>query len=320
MVQESGKAAAPAAIAAGPSREEVMAVLAELEDAVADHIAWAQRWHRSAVCKLAPPRDVVSENAHYLCRFGAWLDLHQEDPIIGQNAFRTLDELHRTMHDNARWLAQRAWQDDRVPAEEYDALIDKINAFNSQVRRLEKAFRAALSDLDPLTGVRNRQTMMAELEREHERAVRTRQPCALVIADIDHFKQVNDRLGHRAGDRVLAEIAIFFQSHLRPYDSVFRYGGEEFLFCLPGTDSFQARPVIDRLRQNLSETTINLDDTRNVRLSCSFGVAAIERETSLATILEHADKALYAAKAGGRNRVMLWEDLAVGQAPRSASS
>ncbi|MBM3573395.1 MAG: diguanylate cyclase, partial [Alphaproteobacteria bacterium] len=160
MGQETKQDAAPAAIAAGPSREAVAPVLSELEDAIADHIAWAQRWHRSAVCKLAPSRDVVSENAHYLCRFGAWLDLHQDDPIVGQSAFRALDDLHRAMHDHARWLAQRAWQDERVPVEEYDALVDKVNAFNLQVRRLERAFRAALSDLDPLTGVRNRQTML----------------------------------------------------------------------------------------------------------------------------------------------------------------
>ena len=310
MVDEPRPEAELDAIAAGPSRAAVTAVLAELEDALADHIGWAQRWHRSIVCKTKPPRDVVSDNAHYLCRFGAWLDLHQQDPIVGQAAVRALDETHRTMHDNARWLAQRAWQDERVPAEEYDALIDKINAFNSGARRLEKAFRAALSDLDPLTGVRNRQTMLADLERERERAERTRQSCALVLADLVHFKQVNDRFGHRAGDRVLAETAQFFQTHLRPYDSVYRYGGEEFLFCLPDTDAHKARPIIDRLRQRLSEATITLDDGKGLRVTCSFGIAELEQDVALGAILERADQALYAAKAAGRNRVSLWGDAA----------
>jgi diguanylate cyclase (GGDEF)-like protein len=310
MADQPNRESEPATITAGPSRAAVTAVLAELEDAVADHIGWAQRWHRSAVCKLKPPRDVISENAHYLCRFGAWLDLQQQDPIVGQSAFRTLEEAHRAMHDNARWLAQRAWQDERVPAEEYDALIDKINAFNGQAHRLKKAFRAALFDLDPLTGVRNRQTMLSELERERERAQRTRQPCTLVLADLDFFKQVNDRFGHRAGDRVLAEAAIFFQTHLRPYDSVFRYGGEEFLFCLPGTDAYKARPVIDRLREKLADTTIALDDGRSLRLTCSFGIAEIDRESSLGAILERADRALYGAKHAGRNCVRLWDDAA----------
>jgi diguanylate cyclase (GGDEF)-like protein len=126
------------------------------------------------------------------------------------------------------------------------------------------------------------------------------------LADLDHFKQVNDRFGHRAGDRVLAEAAQFFQTHLRPYDSVYRYGGEEFLFCLPDTDAHKARPIIDRLRQRLSESTVALDDGTGLRVTCSFGIAEIDRSAELSTILERADQALYAAKAAGRNRVSLW--------------
>jgi diguanylate cyclase (GGDEF)-like protein len=210
------------------------------------------------------------------------------------------------MLEHAAWLAARAWKNRSIPPDEYDAFMDKVGHFSAQVKRVEKAFRAALSDLDPLTGVHNRQNMLRELAREQDRAKRTGQPCTLALGDLDRFKSVNDTHGHVVGDQVLLAAAHIFMSGLRPYDAIFRYGGEEFLFCLPDTDAHKARPIIDRLRQRLSESTVALDDGTGLRVTCSFGIAEIDRSAELSTILERADQALYAAKAAGRNRVSLW--------------
>lgn len=119
--------------------------------------------------------------------------------------------------------------------------------------------REILEELDPLTGLHNRHAMERELERERERFLRTKHPCCIALGDLDHFKQVNDSYGHGVGDRVLEASADCFLRHLRPYDSLYRYGGEEFLFCLPDADLKSARKIIERLRLELESRPVEID-------------------------------------------------------------
>jgi len=186
-----------------------------------------------------------------------------------------------------------------------DAINAKLTGFIGQARRLQSAFRHAISDLDPLTGVRNRQAMLVEVGRERERALRTRLPCAIALGDLDYFKKINDTYGHGAGDTVLGAAAALYVGHLRPYDLLYRYGGEEFLFCLPNVDLDGASLALDRLRVALEEMTIDLGTGKTVKVTTSFGLAAVDDSESLERTIERADAALYEAKSGGRNRVVI---------------
>lgn len=279
-----------------------------LEDAESEVQEWLRRWHRTVLSKAAnPPKDLVSENSHFLTRFGAWYDLHKEDGLVDQTAFHTLAEAHKRMHDHARWLAARGVKDARLPPEEYDAFMDKVDLFSTYAKRLGKAFRAALAELDPLTGVQNRQSMLAELERERSRSRRSKQPCCLALGDLDHFKSVNDTHGHMVGDQVLAAAAEIFLSGLRPYDALFRYGGEEFLFCLPETTPEQAVVALDRLRDRLDDRPVTLPGGKTLPITCSFGIAEMTPDCKVDEVIARADAALYKAKRHGRNRVEIWE-------------
>jgi diguanylate cyclase (GGDEF)-like protein len=289
------------------SRDQVEPILGALDRAIEEHVAWLQGWNRAALCRLAPPRDVISEQAHFLCAFGSWYDAHRGEGLLDQPAFRALEDAHREMHDLARELAGVVAKAGRLDPQRYDGLVQRVNAFNAQARRLERAFRAALSDLDPLTGVPSRQTMMREIERERERAARTGQPCCVAIADLDHFKRINDTYGHPGGDQVLLATAGTFMAGLRPYDMVFRYGGEEFLLCLPNSDRDSACQVIERLRERVAEAPVRLDDGRAVPVTASFGVAELVAGLGIAQAIERADQALYAAKSAGRNCVRCWK-------------
>lgn len=291
------------------SRRSIEQILGVLEEADAEVAEWLRRWHRAVLAKTSPlPKDLVSENAHFLTHFGSWYDLHKEDGLVDQTAFHSLAEAHKRMYEHGRWLASRAVKDTRVPPEEYDAFIDKVDAFAAHAKRLGKAFRAALAELDPLTGVQNRQSMLAELEREKSRSRRSKQPCCLALGDLDHFKRVNDTHGHVVGDQVLAAAAEIFLSGLRPYDALFRYGGEEFLFCLPDTTPEQAIVALDRLRERLDESPIPLPGGKSLPITVSFGVAALAPDASVEEVIARADAALYKAKEHGRNRVEIWED------------
>jgi diguanylate cyclase len=290
------------------SRRSIEQILAVLEEADGEVTDWLRRWHRTVLSKAAhPPKELVSENSHFLTRFGSWYDLHKEDGLVDQTAFHILAEAHKRMHDHARWLGVRGLKDPRMPPEEYDAFMDKVDAFSAGIRRLAKAFRAALAELDPLTGVQNRQSMLAELERERSRSRRTKMPCCVALGDLDHFKRVNDIHGHVVGDQVLAAAAEIFLSGLRPYDALFRYGGEEFLFCLPETTPDQAVVALDRLRERLDAHPVSLSGGKTLPVTASFGVADLAVSTSVEEAIARADTALYTAKNLGRNRVEVWQ-------------
>jgi len=279
----------------------------EIVDAAIDENAeWLQRWHRTIICGGEPDNRIVSEYAQYLSRFGSWIDLNRDRGLLDQAAFRELASLHEDMHKFGRFLAIKAGEGKRLPDAEYDAFSDKVRQFNAKARLIREAFRKALSELDPLTGLHNRQTMISVLERERERAVRMNAPLCIVLADIDHFKAVNDTHGHVTGDIVLRTVAGRFVGKLRPYDDIFRYGGEEFLVCLPGADFAVAEEIVERLRLSLAELPVLLPDDTSLPLTASFGLCLIDRNTALKQTIEQADRALYAAKHGGRNRLVMW--------------
>jgi diguanylate cyclase (GGDEF)-like protein len=281
-------------------------IVRQLDAAILEHLDWMLRWNRSAVCKVKPPSDITSDHAHFLCGFGNWYDLHQQDPLVAQPAFEALALAHRDLHQNAAWLGQRAWKDAKIPVEEYDLLIEKVTRFTDLARKLLKAFQKVTSDLDPLTGTQTRQTMTKELMRERERSLRGGKPCVVAMGDLDHFKQVNDTHGHQAGDMVLRLVAAAFLEALRPYDRLYRFGGEEFLFCLPDATPEAARQALDRLRRRVEELHIPTGGGRVIHITCSFGIASLSGDIPVKTTMQRADKALYAAKEAGRNRVTIW--------------
>ena len=159
---------------------------------------------------------------------------------------------------------------------------------------------------DGLTGVWNRTAIMEILGRELARGNREMSPVAVMLADLDHFKQINDGHGHMAGDEVLREAAHRMQAGLRRYDSIGRYGGEEFLIVLPGCDAAGAAAQAERMRNAFDSREFRFDG-KPIRATCSIGVSwtdlADVAQTEL--LIRCADEALYLAKHRGRNRVHL---------------
>jgi two-component system, cell cycle response regulator len=156
---------------------------------------------------------------------------------------------------------------------------------------------------DALTGLWNRAAILAFLDGELQRGRRERSPLAVVLADLDHFKRINDTWGHLAGDHVLRQAARRMQVALRVYDSVGRYGGEEFLAVLPGCGSEDAMGLAERLRRCVAAEPVELEAMR-VAITVSLGIAVCDgaaKAAQVAGLLRTADEALYRAKAAGRN-------------------
>jgi diguanylate cyclase (GGDEF)-like protein len=157
-----------------------------------------------------------------------------------------------------------------------------------------------------LTGFWNRRAILEILERELSRAQREQTPLGLILADLDHFKRVNHTFGHLAGDAVLVEAARRMGTAIRPYDTLGRYGGEEFLIVLPGCDAANTVKLAERLRQRISETPI-AHGGQLLPVTTSQGLAVFPGTgtTDLTGLLQAADAALYRAKDNGRNRAEL---------------
>ena len=287
-------------------------ILTMIEEAVREHFDWLARFHRVLICGGEAPRDIISEQSRYLSRFGAWIDAHRGDQLISQPVIQNLIQLHDQMRDDASFLTQKNAQGQTITTMEYDLLSGKITAFFALAHQVRDAFQHARSDLDPLTGLHNRQVMMIELAREQERALRSHIPCCLVLADIDHFKKINDTYGHNIGDRVLQAVALHLMAGCRPYDHVYRSGGEEFLLCLPNAPLAEGRDIAERLRTHIAQSPVQIrtpSSAIKVNVTLSLGIVTIEEGVNLEKTIERADAALYDAKYRGRNRTSSWPDV-----------
>jgi two-component system, cell cycle response regulator len=180
-------------------------------------------------------------------------------------------------------------------------LRDRISSINTHLRFV------ATHDL--LTGVWNKSSVVGHLYRESVRAVRQSTNLVVLMCDIDHFKDVNDRLGHVAGDDVLRQVASRLQSMLRPYDLVGRYGGEEFLVLLPGCSAAEGAEIANRILGRVRDEPVSAAGHK-VMVTMSIGLAALidtgrtDQPLSPMRVLELADETMYVAKANGRNRLV----------------
>ena len=160
-----------------------------------------------------------------------------------------------------------------------------------------------LATTDTLTGILNRRQFIILAEQGVERSRRYGRTLALLLYDIDHFKQVNDTFGHQAGDIVLRELAKLVHEQLRRNDIEGRVGGEEFAVLLPETTISEAVVLAERIRGIIENFAINIGET-SLHITASFGVTAVkETDVALDSIYKRADSALYEAKNAGRNRV-----------------
>lgn len=188
---------------------------------------------------------------------------------------------------------------------------DQALALNSALRHLALTIKSAQSfsqmkrhaEFDGLTGLYNRRNFEQRIHDEVSRAVRYGQPLSVIFADLDHFKDVNDSLGHQAGDAVLREVAGILQGCRRSSDYVARYGGEEFVIILPHTGLPQAQLLAERLRRQVEKHSFDTGKGK-IRLTLSQGLTELSDldEKNVDALLREADKALYRAKNAGRNR------------------
>ncbi|GAB5388828.1 MAG: hypothetical protein Alpg2KO_17960 [Alphaproteobacteria bacterium] len=264
---------------------------------LSDEINWFAEWSAAVLfARPAPDRPKA---------FADWVEASRNPHIARQPIIDSLVMLHDRFHDLACQVCRDVSGPTGLDEADYREVLAAFRAVTSELKRIERAFTLAESTIDPLTGLRSRLGLMDELEREARRAERFGQPWCVAIADLDHFKSVNDSHGHHAGDIVLVGTAGVISGNIRASDDAWRLGGEEFLIVLKDTTLEDAAMVIERMRLNLAETRIEIDTGHELRVTGSFGLAQFTPGTSVDDLLKQADDATYEAKRQGRNRLIL---------------
>jgi diguanylate cyclase (GGDEF)-like protein len=222
--------------------------------------------------------------------------------------------LARAFNQMAQQL-QQAFEAQEQQREELLAQNEELERVHAQLQQAHQELATLNAELleanralaqaavtDGLTGLKNHRAFQEALHSAAQMAERLQQPMSLVMFDIDHFKQFNDRFGHPAGDELLRQVAQVLRESARAYDVAARYGGEEFALLLPNTTLEQAVQVAERLRQQ-----IRAIENRHAPVSASFGVATYRHGTPPATLVYEADAALYRAKRNGRDQVCVYQ-------------
>ena len=226
-----------------------------------------------------------------------------------------LGELGTSVRDHLTMILQameKYQQDEEEREQKLEAklklLQERLNEMEAEVKEsrlaIEEQKRKATHD--PLTGLPNRDAYQGRLEEELVRRHRYGGNLALIVADVDHFKKINDNYGHLAGDRVLTLIARTLRKHLRDIDFIARFGGEEFVILMPETNGADAWTAAEKLRTKIEQSPFNFRKER-VPVTMSFGISEFRALESPDVVFERADKALYKAKESGRNQCQLAE-------------
>lgn len=274
----------------------------ELDAAVESHLDWTRRVLRCAVSQASPGDDVLAHDAHCRCRFGRWIGNERErfNQIDEAATVRMFDQ-HERMHTAVRRLCAAIIADGRGATSDLEEFEASQRGLVAELARFKTTLLEHSARLDSLTGLPLRYGLEEEFARFRSLAGRLGKRIALMMIDVDHFKRVNDTYGHAVGDLALKHVAGILSRQARGDETIFRFGGEEFLQLIWVDAAAEAEAVADRLLQALRDHPMPLPENELLHLRASSGLAVVAHDEDMAQAIARADEALYAAKAGGRD-------------------
>jgi len=287
--------------------DDLQTALKELDQAIYNHDQWYKELSRVLICRLPFDQRDVAADAHRQCRFGQWYYGSAISHLHEQPAFAAVATEHERMHQMAARLLEASAHAPAILPRDYDSFANTLDRLRLQLQTLRHEIEDSLYNRDTLTGAESRVGMISRLGEQLELVRRRVQQCCIAVMDLDHFKAVNDTFGHLVGDQVLATTVRHIKEHLRPYDRVFRYGGEEFLIVLAGLDLQTGQGIVERMRAGLSAIPLMSAAGQPVSTTASFGLTLLDPDVTIEQSMDRADQAMYAAKASGRNCARVWD-------------
>lgn len=284
------------------NNQQLQEGIIELDHVINLHNQWYKHLLRVLISRVPPSQSDLRPDAHLQCPFGKWLKSRSAISLIESQELASLQDMHEKVHSTTRNFLQRISDGLVIPVEDWDYFENNRETMWLKIMTVRDGFAEIAKNRDPLTEVQTRASLIDDLRKQRDLVLRGKQACALAMLDLDHFKKINDSYGHAAGDEVLVSVVQCVKSQLRSYDQIYRYGGEEFIICLPSTTIEQASEIMERLRSSISSLDFDFGD---IQVTASFGVTILSKFQSVEESISCSDKAMYEAKAKGRNCVVL---------------
>lgn len=281
--------------------------LSRMEAAMSEQLAWLKDWHMKVLGPAEPqaPLPAIMPSPFKSWYYGLPSELYEDSPVFAALGFSL-----ESMQTQAEQTARAARNGGGFPIAEYAGFMDSVGKFTEMVFKLMREAMSAIAFIDDVTGVGNESGMRLAIAGELERVRRTDQRACVALCEIAGYQLV----GAAAEDsnyklnrsELLAQFAASLGGLLRPYDQLFRAEGERFLLSLPYTETDVAESVVNRLNGSLSGGKITLIDGTTVDVGLNWGIASIEPDDEVATVIEHVGDALTQAKEPGRRSIVTY--------------
>lgn len=286
-----------------PAALQLEGLIAGIDDGIQAHLAWNQRLMRCALLHESPGEDMLLPDAHRRCLFGQWF-LGERGTLASFDAAVTneLERQHHALHDAVRLMCTASAQGLPAQPKDLQAYETGQSALVACLNTLRQKVSDSLLRRDALTGLPLRNGLDYAFRIRQRDATRHGEPLHLAMVDVDRFKAVNDNRGHAVGDQALQHLAQLMRACLRRNDILVRYGGEEFLFLLLGSDG---QGVIERLLQEVRTHPLPLEQGGPLPMTVTAGITRVTAEDSLSSAMDRADQALLQGKQAGRDRCIV---------------
>lgn len=281
---------------------EIETFIAELDAAIEAHMNWTRRIIRCAVLHSTPGEDVLGPLAHTRCRFGIWFMENQTRfEALDAPATQRVEAVHQAMHDAIRSICTQILAGQ--PGDTAD--LDRFEQSQSELISLLASFKTLILSeavrYDPLTELPLHYAIENDFVLWQKEAKRNRTLLYVVMIDVDHFKPINDTYGHHVGDMVLRALANILKHALRSNESLYRFGGETFLWLLKCTSAKAARQSARRILATIATTPVPLPEGASLTLTVTLGMAQAGEPEDFSSAIKRADLALSEGKQNGGN-------------------
>lgn len=280
---------------------DIDATVRGLNGATDAHFKWLVKVLRYIASRDGDLPEITCTDAHHHCEFGHWLNNKLLEEREDKNFLLDINKKHIVVHYACRNMITEITQDKHA-VDAYDDFENALLAFTESLTQYKVHLLQLRTSYDALTGLPLRRVLDESFASMNEEL--SDDGLYLLLLDVDHFKKVNDDYGHLNGDIVLRSLATHLDDHIRASESVYRYGGEEFIILLQATDDNEAVAAAERLRGQIAATEIVAGEFI-IRVTFTSGLTRIKYGESLREAIERADLALYKGKGSGRNCTML---------------
>jgi len=275
--------------------QELEAILATIDKALAMHDAWREQIQRTLACRM-PPREVdMADDAHQQCAFGHWFYSPSNGHLRNLPSFRKIEEMHQRMHDFGRELCIRLKGHWPITPKEYDPYIEQVSRFRSELLSLRQKVYETVHKIDPLTGAYCGTHILPDLEREQQARKASGHPYSLLLVSFDLF-DINQTYGRAKGDEILRSGITAVRGVLATGEKVYRYAGAEFVICLPGKDGVEAGQARERLLEIIHKAVEPITGGSGASLNIHYAITDLDPDTYIEQLIHQAERATYSIR------------------------